>query len=316
MFQMWSEKNADAKKQLSPTLDLRDWDSLSREEKGKIWNYIKTWFEPDEHSGINVTVYVSVLKLNELHKFQSYGKATLKDQSPENARMDFERIFFEEHQNVVLELLSCFSYIVIKERAGKSDGIYRHNYSSDEQYKKIVSRWQWEEFDKFTDRLNDVFEHFGINLLLTRNGFIERQDSKISTDIYVPVLNFLSNSDLEPVNRDLKDAFAKYQLKTESGYSSCITHAVSALQAYLQILVHGKAGGTEGISSLIKQAQEKGLIPNDKFASEIFKNIDSILMGQRGKTGDAHPKQEYANEKNARLVLNLVMIFLQHCIQK
>jgi hypothetical protein len=27
-----------------------------------------------------------------------------------------------------------------------------------------------------------------------------------------------------------------------------------------------------------------------------------------------HPRNEYANEKNARLVLNLAMLFFQHCI--
>ena len=33
-------------------------------------------------------------------------------------------------------------------------------------------------------------------------------------------------------------------------------------------------------------------------------------------SGIAHPKKEYANERNARTILNLSMIFFQHCIQK
>ena len=315
MFQLWSDKNNEAKNLLSPTLDLRDWNDLSREEKERIWNYIKSWFDSHDHDEPNYRVFFSVLKLNEIHKFQSYAKKTLENRSLANASFDFESIFFKEHRDVVLELLSCFASAIIKERENKSEGIYRSSYETDEEYEEAILRWRWYEFDKFSARINDVFEHFGVNLLLTRNGFIERQDSKISADIYVPVLNFLSVPSWEAVNRDLKDAFTKYQLKTEQGYSSCITHATSALQAYLQIIVNGKAGGTEGIFALIKRAQEKNLIPNDKFTNEIFKNIDSILMGQRGKTGDAHPKQEYANEKNARLVLNLIMIFLQHCIQ-
>lgn len=315
MFQIWSEKNNEAKTLLSPSLDLRDWNNLSREEKGKIWNYLKAWFEPTKEDK-KFWVFISVLKLNELHKFQSYAKRVLEDQTPYNASLDFSSIFFDEHRDVVLELLSCFALVIIKDREGKSDGIYRSNYDSDEKYKEIVLSWRWHELDQFSDRLNDVFEHFSINLLLTRSGFVERQDPKISADIYVPVLNFLSASEWKDINRDLADAFAKYQLKTEQGYSGAITHAISALQGYLQALVYGKTGGTEGIHSLIKQAQEKNLVPNDKFTSEIFKNIDTILMGQRGKSGDAHPKQEYANEKNARLALNLVMIFLQHCIQK
>lgn len=315
MFQIWSEKSDEAKTLLSPSLDLRDWNDLSEEEKGKIWNYLKGWFEPTEEKD-KLQIFISVLKLNELHKFQSYAKRVLEDRSSHNASLDFKAIFFNEHRDVVLELLSCYALVIIENREGKSGGIYRSDYDSDEKYEEVVLSWRWREFDQFADRLNDVFEHFSVNLLLTRSGFVERQDPKISADIYVPVLNFLSASEWKDINRDLADAFAKYQLKTEQGYSGAITHAISALQGYLQTLVHGKAGGTEGIHSLIKHAQEKGLIPNDKFTTEIFKNIDTVLMGQRGKSGDAHPKQEYANEKNARLVLNLVMVFLQHCIQE
>ncbi len=58
------------------------------------------------------------------------------------------------------------------------------------------------------------------------------------------------------------------------------------------------------------------MIPDDKFTEQIFKNIESILMFEKQATADAHPKKEYATEKNSRLVMNLVMIFLQHCIQK
>ena len=38
-------------------------------------------------------------------------------------------------------------------------------------------------------------------------------------------------------------------------------------------------------------------------------------MSERQLKGTPHPSKEYATEKNARLLLNLVMVFLQHCIQ-
>jgi hypothetical protein len=66
------------------------------------------------------------------------------------------------------------------------------------------------------------------------------------------------------VNRDLGDAFKDYRLKTEQGYSSCVTHTISSLQAYLQILVNKKIGKGD-ISSLILEARKSGLIQNDKF---------------------------------------------------
>lgn len=314
MFKLWSEKNSKANKLLTPSLGLKKWSKLSREEKEKIWCYINNWFSMDDR-GRNLRVFLSIYKLNNLHKYQSYAKSFLKDRSFHNASSDFKDIFFEQDQHVVLELLSCFCSVILQERQNEHSRIYRNDYKSEKEYKKRLIAWRHEEFDKFAEELNNTFEHFGINLFLTRAGFIERQDSKITNGIYVPVLNFLSLSEWNNVSREFGDAFKEYQLKTKHGYSNCVTHAVSALQAYLQILVNGKIGSGNGINNLIKQAQEKELIPDDKFSSEIFKNVDAILMRERGKTGNAHPKKEYANEKSARLVLNLVMVFLQHCIQ-
>ena len=54
---------------------------------------------------------------------------------------------------------------------------------------------------------------------------------------------------------------------------------------------------------------------NDFFTKEIFKNIESIFARERQDKGNAHPKKEYATEKSARTLMNLSMIFLQHCIQ-
>lgn len=312
MFKLWSETNNEAKKLLNPNLGLRNWDELSREEKDKIWYFLSHWFNRED----NLRILFSILQLNESHKLRSYAELTLKDFSKSNASLDFKNIFFEQNQHVVLEIISCFCQEIINERKNEHGRIYKSDYNTEKEFIERITEWRFEEFDKFAERLNDVFEQFSINLVLTRGGFVDRQDSKIVNEIYVPVLNFLSLPKWNNVNREISDAFREYQLKTEHGYSNCITHAVSALQAFLQILVNGKIGSSNGINSFIKQAQEKELIPTDKFSSEIFKNIEAILMRERGKTGNAHPKQEYANEKNARLVLNLIMVFIQHCIQK
>jgi len=310
MFKFWSITKPEAMKELHPDLGLRDWDVLSRDEKDKVWHYLKNFISEGE----NLRIFFAIYYLNDNHKYRSYGGHFLHDQSFESARKDFEHILLTESQHVVFEMLSCFCSAILAERYDKSIRISRDE--SDEEYKGRLNEWRHENFDKFAERLNDVFEHFGINVMLTRQGFIPRQDEKITKEIYVPVLLFLSNEKWRPVNRDLRDAFKEYQTKTEQGYSNCITHTASALQAFLQILVNEKVGGDYGISKLIKQTQDKGLIPKDKFSSEIFKNIETIIMAERGKTGDAHPKKEYANERNARTLLNLTMIFLQHCIQK
>ena len=190
----------------------------------------------------------------------------------------------------------------------------RSENETQEEYEKRKEQWKFEELDGFKGSLNDVFEQFGINIYLTRCGFMLYQDKKITEEIYNPVLNFLSDEKWKEVSRELKDAFRDYQAKTEKGYSSSITHSISALEAFLQLSLYGTVGkGTLG--SLIKEATKKELIPNDPFSKKIFDNIESILAQTRKEKGDAHPKKEYANEKTARLILNIVMIFLQHCIQ-
>ena len=311
MFKFWSTTQPEAIKELHPDLGHRNWNELSADEKDKIWHFLKGHFLNDEK---NLRTFFAIYCLNENHKYKAYGKHFLHDQSEQSAKMDFEYIFRNESQNALLELFSCFCRAILAERADKA--LYKSSGETDEEFGNRLNEYRHEDFDKFAERLNDVFEHYGLNVLLTRQGFIPRQDEKITKEIYIPVLRFLSTENWAPVNRDLQDAFNAYQEKTDQGYSNSITHAVAALQAFLQITVDGKLGSSEGISSLVKKAQEKAAIPADKFSSEIFKNLDAVLMRERGKTGDAHPKQEYATEKNARLVLNLTMIFIQHCIQQ
>lgn len=309
MFQLWSQKNKEAKEMLSPTLGLRDWGKLSWEEKDKLWHYLPEWF-----LGPDIRVLFTVLRLNELHKFRAYAAKTLRHLSEDTAQADFRTIFYEQDTHVVLELLSCFCSVILDERKNTQGKIWQASDESDEEWQHRLAEWRHEKFDKFASRLNDVFEAFGVNVVLTRSWFIERQDPKIVNEIYIPVLNFLSLPRWEAAERDLRDAFKEYRQKTKEGYSNCITHAVSGLEAFLQILIDGKTGSSAGLTALITQAKGKGLLPQDEFSGKVLRGIGETLMRERGKTGDGHPKEEYANEKSARLVLNLVMVFMQHCI--
>lgn len=312
MFKRWSENDKEAKELMSPNLELRGWNDLSDEEKRKIFQFLKHWFDGE---GKDLRVLFTAVRLNEAHKASAYARETLSDLSASRAKSDFQNIFYREDGHVVLEMLSIYAEIIIEERANETGSIYRSNYDSDEQYRERLQEWRWADFDKFADRLNDVFEQFGLNLILTRQGFINKQEEKITKEVYIPVIKALSSGEWIEVNRELKDSLNEYQRNTDQGYSNSITHSITAVQAFLQIVVDGKIGGSDGISALIKKAQAQKLIPDDKFTETIFKNIEAILMRERGLSGDAHPKTEYANEKNARLVLNLVMVFIQHCLQ-
>lgn len=338
-FKLWSELNPKAKEELKPDFGFRNWDALSDDEKYKIWKYLEFYFfdkdlrenynhryansggyyyeffgndEEDEKVKRERIIY-SMVVLNNKFKARSYAKNFLEDRSLNSACRDFYEIFMHQNENVVIELLSLYCKVLISER--KKEKIYKIQNEDEKEYQQRLENWRWEDFDKFAQSLNEVFTDFGINLYLTRQGFMPRQEEKITEEIYEPVLSFLSHPKWKEVSKILSDSFDEYRKNTPQGYSNCVTNTVSAVQAFLQIIVNGKTGKRE-IAELIKDGQRKNLIPNDFFTQKIFNNIESIFARQRQETGIAHPKKEYATEKNARTILNLAMIFFQHCIQK
>lgn len=322
-FKLWSELNKEALDELKPNLGFRSWNILSESEKSKIWKYLQTkyFFNPTlRHSRQSGFTYnddyhfefdesyidrnakeqliASIIsELNNSYKAKSFGANFLKDETYFNACVDYHSIFMEENEAVVIEMLSLYGKYLIGDEA-------------DEQEQQAT----WVHFDTFAEDINEVFSHFGLNLYLTRLGFMPKQEDKILINVYEPVLNSLSHPKWKEVNQHLSDAFSEYRKNTPIGFSNCVTNAVTSIQAFLQIIVNGETGSGD-ISKLIVQAQKQELIPNDSFSKDIFKNIESILMRERQETGIAHPKKEYATEKNARLVLNLAMVFFQHCIE-
>ncbi len=338
MFKLWSEINADSKESLKPDLGLRIWDNLSPEEKQKIWHYLDWHFfdaqlkeeygmmggvekrfyefygEYREKEYKQKTIHKSILFLNENYKAKSFADSYLKNPNLNTACYDFYNIFMNQAEVVVMELLSAYAKFLY-EFTKNDDYIYKSENETEKDFLERKTKAEYKFFDNFSSRINDVFLQFGIRYYLTRDGFIPRQDAKIIEEIYEPVLGYLSDQKWKKVNEILSDAFSDYIKNTPQGYSGCVTKTISAVEAYLQILVDGKTGG-KNLSSLISEGQKNNLIPNDIFTQNIFKNTEAIFARERKATGDAHPKDEYATEKNARTILNLAMIFIQHCIQK
>jgi hypothetical protein len=316
-FRLWSELNPESIKALKPDLGLRSWDILNQEEKQKIWTMLehKDWLIPSEY------IYSTIEKLNDKYKYHSYGERLLKHGGPHrdgpfrsqcclSATMaDFEAIFKGMNKIVWYETLSLFARELMLQNSIHFSDLEDNSISSN-----VWDKIEYMVFENFCVDFNCICTDFGLDIQLSRLGIIPRQDDKITEEIYKPVIMILSNPKWEKVNTELNEAFTYYLQKTPTGYSGTITHGVNAIQAFLQIIVNGKTGIGD-ISKLIPQAQSKGLIPDDQFTTKIFKDLESFIMSERQETGNAHPKKEFATEKNARLLLNLVMVFLQHCIQ-
>lgn len=329
MFKLWSQVREDAAKELKPDLGLRNWNGLKADERLIIWKHLYLYFfeiKPD-YEGSNYTfwgdddekylkgkrILYSISALNDLYKAKNFTPNFLDNSNLDSACRDFYSIFKNHSDNVVLELLSLYGKTILIEREEREP--YQNPGETKEDFQKRTKEWRFAAFDEFAKKLNEIFSEFGINVYITRAGFIPRQDEKITKSIYSPVLNVFSDPKWKDVNSLLVDAFAEYKKNTPQGFSNCVTNAVSSIQAFLQLLNDGKTG-KGNIVNLISIAQKDKLIPDDFFTKTIFKNIESILAYERQETSTAHPKKRYSSEKNARLILNLAMVFFQHCIQK
>lgn len=321
------QKNA--KSELKPDLGLRSWDELNKEEKLIIWQHLDWYFfdkdktyadggysrqlvykfygEYNEIEDKKRRILFSIKAMFSAYRVQNYTPNFLEDMNQESACKDFISIFLTQNEAVVLELLSLYCGGLLLEISKKQP--WREKSESDAQFKERTEKWRAEIFEEFSKRINEVFSDFGISVHLTHQGFIPRQDKKIVENLFEPVLSSLAGQEWQPVNEHLEDAFKDF---TKKDFSGSIRNTVSSMQAFLQILVHGNIG-KGNISELIVTAQSKSLIPNDVFSSQIFKNIESILARERQSKSGAHPKTELADEKTAKMILNLCMVFIQHC---
>jgi hypothetical protein len=309
-FKLWSEVSSENKMNLKPLIDMRSWENLTDEEKKKILMHLANygWLDRAE------TLARVADQLNEMYKVQTYALDFFEHGGPhysygtidscckDIALKDFARIVRRGKTDIVIEALSLYGQDIIDNSYLKGDK------STEEDIENA-----YENFDNFGRAINNLFENFGINLLLTRNGFIPRQEKIIEEYILEPVIKGISGKEWRPVQSDLHDALKEYHKGTKSGYSNAITHLASTLQAFLQIKVNGKIGKGE-IDALLEKGIANGNIPNDQLSKKVLKGLVSTVMEARQKSGDAHPKTEYANDKSVRLILNSVATFIQHCI--
>lgn len=322
LFQLWSKINPLSKETLKPDLGIRSWNDLSADEKYSIIKH----FEQERFFRDPMKLYTILTQLNNSYKSNHYAKEilghggphienvrsygsggyTLKKCCLDTANNDFMLIMSNEYEDVVYELLSFFASSLI------DYGYLEIDFSSlDRKEQNEIINESFEKFDRFVRIFNDIFEQFGLNVFLTRGGLVFRQEAKIDHEIYSPVMSFLANPKWEKVSVELSDSIDDYQ-KGKKYYSTSITKSINALQAFLQLIVNKKTGKGK-IKDLIYKAREMDSIPGDDFSFEVFLNIQSTVMKERQTKGDPHPKKAYANEYHARFVLNLIMIFMQHC---
>ncbi|QQS58756.1 hypothetical protein IPN35_04085 [Candidatus Peregrinibacteria bacterium] len=313
-FHIYGKDNPQVEYLIQAKLDLRSWEDLTKEEKEIILlqlsnnGWIKDYSTEILHAIKDLNYhFLRECPRKRLHKTppqkEDRRRYDLDYDQIRAATEDFKDIFLnKKSEPLIFRMLSKFA-----------EGFIDHtNYrwaeeATEEEKINQYIKEAFSKFDRLANCLNHIFEQFSINALMTREGIIPRQDQKIAEDIYVPVIQLLSNPEWKAVNEELKSSFDNFHNKK---YEDCIASAHNVVQGFLQILIHGEYGknGSGELAKLFSEAKTE----KEKYFSEDFDFFKNFFSAFRANKSTSKPKKQSATSDDALLMLNVVMIFLQH----
>lgn len=321
-FLLYGQDNPKIETSIQPSLALRRWSELSDSEKQIAFQEFENsgWIDSYSSEILQTIKYLNYTFLRQCpgkhfhaitpkhdHYRGGYGN---ESERMEAAMLDFQHIFLQDKSDaMVFRMLSKFASCYI-------DGFdhRRATESKSEKERKKMVDDAFEKFDKLANCLNHIFEQFAVNQLVTRNGFVPRQDEKITNEVYIPTLRILADPKWSEVSADLAKMFEDYR---EENYPEAITKAHSAVHRFLQILVgeEGKSGKGE-VGKLFQKAKEKDIIPVNRFTEPLVSVIQGFIVSERATNSTAKPALKNTTSSDALLMMNMVMVFLQYCLQK
>lgn len=321
-FLLYGENDQKVESNIQPQLALRKWDGLSDEEKQIAFQQLKNsgWVDSYSREILQTIEYLNRTFLRQcpgrhLHAIQPQRDHYRGGYGNESERMkaaitDFQHIFLQEKSDaLVFRMLSKFA-----ESHVNGFDYRRATEAQDEDERKKFIDEAFDKFDRLANCLNHIFEQFAVNQLVTRNGFVPRQDDKIAEEVYAPTLQVLADPKWKPVSADLAQMFEDYR---EENYAEAITKAHRAVQRFLQIVVgeEGKSGKGE-VGKLFQKAKEDGVIPINRFTEPLVGVIQGFIVSERATNSTAKPSTKDTTASDALLMMNVVIVFLQYCLQK
>lgn len=313
-FRLHGEGAPDFDDSIQPTLDLRSWSDIPEMERATALQEIinNGWHNNDqeimgavEHLNDRYLRLCPGVNLHSIPRKRSDHGTDYERR--EAAVKDFDRIFLEENEPLVLRMLSKYAQLLID----RYDFRQAKSAVDSEERKKYVES-AFEKFDYFANCINHIFEQFAVNQLMTRNGFMPRQDDVIEKELYKPTLKALSDPKWAPVNEILALMFEDFR---EGRFSESITKAHSSVHCFLQILVGEPGSNAKGeLGKLMQKGKSSGLIPTNQFTEPFLSNIQSFISSERANNSTAKPSLSQASSSDALLMMNMTLLFLQHCL--
>jgi hypothetical protein len=99
-------------------------------------------------------------------------------------------------------------------------------------------------------------------------------------------------------------------------YSETIAKAHSAVQRFLQVII-GEEGknGKGNFGQLFSEAKKNGLISDNQFTGPVINAMQRYIPSERANNSTAKPAVKDATYSDALLMMNVVMVLMQHCLQ-
>ena len=309
-FLLYGENDPKVQERIQETLPWRSWDALSREEKEIALQELKNYDILSNENAILEAIFFLNKKFlrklygRRLHSCPKRNVIILR----EEATYDFHEIFLTQKSDVVLFMLSVFA-----EKFINQENIRQAEKSDNDKDREKYIKWAFAKFDNLQIHLNHIFNQFYINQVLTRNGFIPRQDEKVLDQIYIPTIKCLSDPKWSLVNSDLENMFQDYR---NGDYQETITKAHSVIHRFLQISLNKEHKNSKGeLGKLFQEAKREDIISDNIFVVGIINTIQSFISSERATGSTAKPASKNVTPSDALLVMNTVMIFLQYCLK-
>lgn len=319
-FRVYGQDDPEIEESIQTALPLRSWSDLSDSEKKTAFRELLNsgWVKSNSEKILRTIEHLNDQFLREcpgknLHEIiprRGYSGLENNSEMMKAAAIDFGHIFLKhESDSLVFRMLSKFASCYV------DDGYYNLAAKSqdDEEQKTLVDK-AYQRFDRFANCLNHIFEQFSVNQLVTRSGFVPRQDEKITEEIYVPTLRILEDPKWKRVNADLASMFEEYR---DGDYPEAITKAHRVVQRFLQILAGQEGKSAKGeVGRLFQRAKDQGLIPINRFTEPLVNLVQGFIVSERATKSTAKPALTDATSSDALLMMNVVMVFLQFCLHE
>ena len=311
-FTRYGVNDPNVEGRLKPRVPLRHWHELNSSDKTIALQELKNrnWLNEYSREACRAVAYLNHHYLDRLPGKRLHASPIDEDYIVlEAGTADFEDIFCNhESEDMVFRMLSVFAENHIDE-----SWLETARQEKDPASREQAVNEAYAKFDRLANCLNHIFEQFNVNIMVTRYGVVPRQDKRIETDIYEPTLQVLSDPKWEALNSDLALMFEDYH---SQNYGEVITKAHTVVHRFLQIAVGDDGKNRKGeLGKLLAQAKREGAISDHRFSELIVSAIHRFFSSERAASSTAKPAHKIAGSSDALLAMNVLMVFLQHCLQ-